>query len=227
MTTVLITGANRGIGYALTEILVKRGDRVIAMVRDPFRLPDLLKTAPREQMMVIGMDVTDDRSVNHAAAVVQEPIDALVNNAGIYGPRDATGLDVDLAAFAEVLAVNTIAPLRVARAFLPQLKQGQNPRILTVSSQMGALSGSAQGSIAYRASKAAVNKTMQSLAVDLKPDGVAVIVLHPGWVQTDMGGSSADITPAQSAAGIAGLIDRITLKDTGQFFRWDGTIHPW
>jgi NAD(P)-dependent dehydrogenase (short-subunit alcohol dehydrogenase family) len=227
MTTILITGANRGIGYALTEALIKRGDRVIAMVRDPFRIPDLLKTAPREQMMVIGMDVTDQRSVDRAAAALKEPIDALVNNAGIYGPRGATGLDVDLAEFAQVLAVNTIAPLRVARAFVPHLKHGRNPRILTVSSQMGALSGSAQGSIAYRASKAAVNKTMQSLAADLKPEGIAVIVLHPGWVQTDMGGSAADITPHESAAGIAGLIDTITLKDTGQFYRWDGTIHPW
>jgi NAD(P)-dependent dehydrogenase (short-subunit alcohol dehydrogenase family) len=227
MTTVLVTGANRGIGYALAETLVNRGDRVIAMVRDPFRLPDLLKTAPREQMMVIGMDVTDDRSVQRAAAAVKEPIDALVNNAGIYGPRGSTGLDVDLAAFAEVTAVNTIAPLRVARTFLPQLKLGKNPRILTISSQMGALSGSGQGSIAYRVSKAAVNKTMQCLAADLKPEGVTAIVLHPGWVQTDMGGSSADITPAESAAGIARLIDIITLKDTGKFFRWDGTIHPW
>jgi NAD(P)-dependent dehydrogenase (short-subunit alcohol dehydrogenase family) len=227
MTTVLITGANRGIGYSLAETLIKRGDRVIAMVRDPFRLPDLLKTAPREQMMVIGMEVTDDRSVQRAAAAVKEPIDALVNNAGMFGSREATALDVDLATFAEVIAVNTIAPLRVARTFLPQLKQGKNPRILTISSQMGALSGSAQGSIAYRASKAAVNKTMQCLAADLKPDGVTAIVLHPGWVQTDMGGSTADITPAESAAGIAGLIDTITLKDTGKFFRWDGTIHPW
>jgi NAD(P)-dependent dehydrogenase (short-subunit alcohol dehydrogenase family) len=227
MTTVLITGANRGIGYALTETLIKRGDRVIAMVRDPFRLPDLLKTAPREQMMVIGMDVTDDRLVQRAAAAVTEPIDALVNNAGIYGPRGSTALDVDLAAFAEVMAVNTIAPLRVARSFLPQLKQGKNPRILTVSSQMGAISGSAQGSIAYRVSKAAVNKTMQCLAADLEPEGVTAIVLHPGWVQTDMGGGAADITPAESAAGIARLIDTITLKDTGLFFRWDGTIHPW
>jgi NAD(P)-dependent dehydrogenase (short-subunit alcohol dehydrogenase family) len=227
MTTVLITGANRGIGYALTEALIKRGDRVIAMVRDPFRIPDLLKTAPREQIMVIGMDVTDQRSVDRAAASVKEPLDALVNNAGIYGPRDATAVDVDLAAFAEVMAVNTLAPLRVARAFLPQLKQGKNPRILTISSQMGALSGSAQGSIAYRVSKAAVNKTMQCLAADLKPEGVTAIVLHPGWVQTDMGGSAADITPGQSASGIARLIDTITLKDTGQFFRWDGTIHPW
>jgi NAD(P)-dependent dehydrogenase (short-subunit alcohol dehydrogenase family) len=227
MTTVLITGANRGIGYALTETLIKRGDRVIAMVRDPFRLPDLLRTAPREQMMVIGMEVTDDRSVQRAAASVKEPVDVLINNAGVYGPRDSTALDVDLAAFAEVLAINTIAPLRVARAFLPQLRQSKSPRILTVSSQMGALTGSASGSVAYRTSKAGVNKAMQGLAADLRPEGITVIVLHPGWVQTDMGGSAADITPGQSAAGIVGLIDTITLKDTGQFFRWDGTIHPW
>jgi len=227
MTTVLITGANRGIGLALAMFLVNRGDRVIATMRDPFRIPDFLKNAPRERMVVLGMDVTDDRSVQRAADSVKEPIDALVNNAGIHGPRGASALDTDLALFAEVLAVNTIAPLRVARAFLPQLKQGKNPRILTVSSQMGALSGNTQGSMAYRTSKAAVNKAMQCLAADLKPEGVAAIVLHPGWVQTDMGGASADLTPEESARGIAGLIDMIGIKETGRFYRWDGTIHPW
>jgi NAD(P)-dependent dehydrogenase (short-subunit alcohol dehydrogenase family) len=227
MTTILITGANRGIGLALAMFLVNRGDRVIATMRDPFRIPDFLKTAPRERMMVLGMDVTDDRSVERAAAAVKEPIDVLVNNAGIHGPRGASSLDTDLAALAEVLAVNTIAPLRVARAFLPQLKQGKNPRILTVSSQMGALSGSVQGSMAYRTSKAAVNKLTQCLAADLQPQGVAAIVLHPGWVQTDMGGSAADLTPEESARGIAGLIDKIGINETGRFYRWDGTIHPW
>lgn len=227
MATILITGASRGIGLALAETLAARGDRVIATVRDPFRLPESLKTTPKERMAVIGMEVTDDRSVARAAAAVQEPIDVVLNNAGIHGSRDSNALDADLAEMAEVLAVNTIAPLRVARAFLPHLKRSAKPRILTISSQMGALSGSAQGSVAYRASKAAVNKAMQGLAADLKPAGVVVAVVHPGWVRTDMGGGSASLSPAESATALARLIDRLSMRDTGQFFRWDGTIHPW
>jgi NAD(P)-dependent dehydrogenase (short-subunit alcohol dehydrogenase family) len=227
MTTILITGANRGIGFALTEAYLKRGDRVIATVRDPFNVPALLKTAPRGQMILLGMEVIDDRSVSRAVASLREPIDVLINNAGIMGPERQSALDMDFAGFAQTLAVNTIAPLRVAQAFLPNLRQSKNPRILTVSSQMGALAGSSSGRVAYRTSKAAVNKLMQGLADELKPEGISVVVAHPGWVQTDMGGQGADITPQQSAAGLIALIDRLTIKETGQFFRWDGSIHPW
>jgi NAD(P)-dependent dehydrogenase (short-subunit alcohol dehydrogenase family) len=227
MTTILITGANRGIGLALATAYINRGDRIIAMVRDPFRVPDILKTAPREQAVIIGMEVTDERSVARAAASLKEPIDILINNAGIMGPERQAALDMDFAGFAQTLAVNTVAPLRVAQAFLPLVKLSSNPRIVTVSSQMGALSGSREGTVAYRASKAAVNKVMQCLAHELQPAGITVFVVHPGWVRTDMGGKRADISAEESAAGLVALLDRITLKDTGQFFRHDGTIHPW
>ncbi len=227
MATILVTGANRGIGLALAEELVRRGDRVIATVRDPFRLPDFLRTAPKEQMAVIGMEVTDDRAVARAADSLKEPLDAVVNNAGIHGTRGGSVVDADLAEMAQVLAVNTIAPLRVARAFLPHLKRSKQPRIMTISSQMGALSGSSTGSMAYRTSKAAVNKAMQCLAADLRADGIAVVVVHPGWVRTDMGGGAAELSPEESAAGLADLLARIGPQDTGQFFRWNGTVHPW
>jgi NAD(P)-dependent dehydrogenase (short-subunit alcohol dehydrogenase family) len=228
MTTWLITGANRGIGLAMAAALINRGDRVIAAVRDPFRIPDLLKTAPRETCVVIGMDVADQRSVDRAAASVKEPVDVLVNNAGINPPGRQNAADADLAAFTETLAVNTVAPLRVAQAFLPHLKQAKAPRILTVSSQMGALTTNASsGAMAYRTSKAAVNKVMQCLATDLKADGIAVAVVHPGWVRTDMGGGGADIAPEESAAGLIALADGLDMAKTGQFFRWDGSVHPW
>ena len=227
MATILVTGANRGIGLALAEELVRRGDRVIATVRDPFRLPDFLRTAPKEQMAVIGMEVTDERAVARAAESLKEPLDAIVNNAGIHGTRGGSAVDADLAEMAQVLAVNTVAPLRVARAFLPHLKRSQQPRIMTISSQMGALSGSSTGSVAYRTSKAAVNKAMQCLATDLRADGIAVVVVHPGWVRTDMGGGAADLSPEESAAGLADLLARIGPQDTGRFFRWNGTVHPW
>jgi NAD(P)-dependent dehydrogenase (short-subunit alcohol dehydrogenase family) len=228
MTTFLITGANRGIGLAMAQALIARGDRVIAAVRDPFRIPDILKTAPRDRAMVVGMDVSDQRSVDRAAASVKEPVDVLVNNAGVNPPGRSNAVDADLAVFAQTLEVNTIAPLRVAKAFLPHLRRSSAPRILTLSSQMGALTtNSSSGAMAYRVSKAAVNKVMQCLASDLAGDGIPVIVVHPGWVRTDMGGGGAELAPEDSAAGLVKLADGLTMAQSGQFFRWNGTIHPW
>jgi NAD(P)-dependent dehydrogenase (short-subunit alcohol dehydrogenase family) len=228
MTTFLLTGANRGIGLAMAAALIGRGDRVIAAVRDPFKLPDLLKTAAREHCIVIGMDVADQRSVDRAAASIKEPVDVLVNNAGFNPPGRSNAITADLAAFTRTLEVNTIAPLRVAQAFLPQLRQSKNGRMLTVSSQMGALTtANSSGAMAYRASKTAVNKVMQCLASDLRSENIPVVVAHPGWVRTDMGGGGADLSPEDSAAGLITLIDGLTMKDTGLFFRWNGTIHPW
>jgi NAD(P)-dependent dehydrogenase (short-subunit alcohol dehydrogenase family) len=228
MSTWLITGANRGIGLAMAAALIARKDRVIAAVRDPFKIPDVLKSAPREQCVVIGMEVTDQRSVDRAAAAVKEPVDVLVNNAGMNPPGRQSAVDADLAAFELTLQVNTIAPLRVAQAFLPRLRQSKAPRILTVSSQMGALTtNSSAGAMAYSTSKAAVNKVMQCLASDLRGDKIPVVIAHPGWVRTDMGGGGADLAPEDSAAGLIALCDGLTMTKTGQFFRWDGSVHPW
>jgi NAD(P)-dependent dehydrogenase (short-subunit alcohol dehydrogenase family) len=228
MTTFLITGANRGIGLAMAEAIVARGDRVIAAVRDPFNIPDSLRMAAKERCLVIGMDVTDQRSVDRAAAAVTEHVDVLINNAGVNPPGRQNAVSADLVAFSHTLEVNTVAPLRVAQAFLPHLRKSKAPRILTVSSQMGALTTqSSSGAMAYRTSKAAVNKAMQCLATDLKSENIPVIVLHPGWVRTDMGGSGADLAPQDSAAGILKLAYGLTMKDTGHFLRWDGSTHPW
>jgi NAD(P)-dependent dehydrogenase (short-subunit alcohol dehydrogenase family) len=230
MATILITGANRGIGYAMTEALLKRGDRVIATVRDPFHVPDLLKTAPRDQMILLGMEVTDQRSVDRAAASVKEPIDILINNAGVLGQLSESTLDMDLNSFMQTMQVNTLGPMRVSLAFLPHLKRSENARILTISTQMASLTyaqASNSDRMAYRASKAALNKIMQGMASDFVKEGVSVALVHPGWVKTDMGGEQADITPQESATGILALLDKLTMKDTGHFFRWDGTTHPW
>jgi NAD(P)-dependent dehydrogenase (short-subunit alcohol dehydrogenase family) len=228
MTTFLITGANRGIGLAMAEALMARGDRVIAAVRDPFRVPDALKTAAKEHCVIVGMDVGDQRSVDRAAAAITEPVDVLVNNAGINPPGRSNATTADLAELTQVLAINTVAPLRVSQAFLPHLRRSPKPRIVTVSSQMGSLTtANSSGAMAYRTSKAAVNKVMQCLATDVKADNIAVVVVHPGWVRTDMGGLAADLSPQESAAGLIALADGLTIRETGQFFRWNGTVHPW
>ena len=155
------------------------------------------------------------------------PIDALINNAGIIGPNRQSTRDMDFDGFAQTLAVNTIAPLAVAQAFLPHLQRSAKPRLLTVSSMMGSMSHARSDRIAYRASKAAVNKVMQGLATDLAPLGIAVVSLHPGWVRTDMGGAGADISAHESAEGILRIAETLDMRRTGQFLNWDGNVISW
>ena len=154
-------------------------------------------------------------------------LDVLVNNAGIIGPDRQSTLDMDFPGFLETLDTNTLGPLRVTQAILPLLKKSGAPRIVTVSSMMGSLSYKKSDKIAYRASKAAVNKVMQGLGTDLHEDGIATLTLHPGWVRTDMGGSGADIDVSESADGIVKLIDTLTISNSGRFMNYDGTERAW
>ena len=229
MTTFLITGANRGIGLELTRQALARGDTVIAAARDPAAESlSALAGQAGEKLHVIRLDVVDQASVDAAQhALGDHAVDVLINNAGIIGPGRQSTLDMDFDGLAETLAVNAIAPLRVIQAFLPNLRRSKNPKIVTISSAMGSLSSAASDRIAYRASKAAVNKIVQGLATDLKRENIPAIVMHPGWVRTDMGGAGADLGPEQSAAGILQVIDRLTLASTGQFINYDGKVLPW
>ena len=233
MSTWLITGANRGIGLGLASLVLKRGDNVIAGVREPGRAGSLAaqKDLHGDRLTVLGLDVSDKASVAAAAAAVTRPIDVLVNNAGIYGPRAGQSpgqdaLDMDFDAFAEVLGVNTLGPLRVSQAFMPQVEAARG-KIITITSRMGSLAGSHTGAIAYRASKAAVNKVMLGLADALRPRGIPVLLVHPGWVRTDMGGGEADISVADSVAGIAALAGQLDMSISGQFRNHDGAPIAW
>ncbi|MDP2118989.1 MAG: SDR family oxidoreductase [Hoeflea sp.] len=226
MTTILITGTGRGIGLELARQALAKGWTVYGSARAAVSDPDA-HICHHPQFHDLVFDVTDHQAVRAAAAGISEPIDILINNAGIIGPERQSTLDMDFDGFAQTLAVNTLAPLAVAQAFLPHLKRGQTPRILTISSQMGRMSYAKSDHIAYRASKAAVNKVMQGLATDLAPLGIAVALVHPGWVRTDMGGAGADIDAATSAAGILTLAEGLTLDGTGQFINWDGSVAEW
>lgn len=226
MTTILITGTNRGIGLEMARQALAKGWTVYGSARGDVTDADAhIREHP--QFHDLRFDVTDHEAVRAAAATISEPIDILINNAGIIGPERQATLDMDFDGFAKTLAVNTLAPLAVSQAFLPQLKRSSSPRILTVSSGMGRMSYAKSDRIAYRASKAAVNKVMQGLATDLQPMGIAVVMLHPGWVRTDMGGAGADIAPAESAAGILAVAEGLTLEGTGQFLNWDGSTVEW
>ena len=201
MTTFMITGVHRGIGLELAKQALVLGHEVLGSVRHRDQGEEL-QAGLGERFHPLVFDVTDYLGVQESAKSVQQPIDVLINNAGVIGPDRQSTLAMDFHGFARTLEINTLAPLAMVQAFLPHLKKGTNPRIITISSLMGSMAHAKSDRIAYRASKAAVNKVMQGLATDLRGDGISVISMHPGWVRTDMGGAGADISAAESAAGI-------------------------
>lgn len=225
MTTILITGANRGIGLELAKQSLAKGWTVAATAR-----PDSDQAALRAldgDLQIFEFDVTDEAAIQKAASQFDKALDVVVNNAGIIGPQRQATTDMDYAGFAQTLAVNTIAPLMVTNAFLPHLRRSQQPKLITISSQMGMMTSTSSDRIAYRASKSAVNKVMQGLTTDLRSEGIATLTLHPGWVRSDMGGSSADISTQESAAGILQRIAELSIDRTGQFLNYAGETMAW
>ena len=225
MATILITGANRGIGLELTKRYAAAGNDVIACCRNPDAAPELQAI---ENVRVCGVSVAEGDSV---AALQKEigdlPIDVLINNAGTPGPKNQSADDIDFEGWADAFAVNTMAPFRMLQAFRKNLAAADAGKAVTITSQMGALDLNWPVMYAYCSSKAAVNKIMRMVSVDLLPEGTAVALIHPGHVKTDMGGKSAAIEVEESASGIQSVIEGLTLEDTGCFMKWNGETHPW
>lgn len=227
METVLVTGANRGIGLQLTRRFAETGRHVVATTRDPRRSAELSALASA-RVTVATLDVTDPQSVSRLQSdLTGQAVDVLINNAGVYGGDHQSIDDMDYGAWLRTLEVNTLAPLRVSTAFLPNLRRSKRPRVIALSSQMGSLQRQSTGVLAYRSSKAALNKVMQVLSLELRPAGIVVCPIHPGWVRTDMGGARADISVEESANGIVSLVDSLTLDHSGRFLTWRGEEHPW
>ena len=228
MAVALITGANRGIGLALVKAFAGRRDKVCACVRatsDREALDAFVATSPK-WVEVIEMDVSDPAQIGRVRRRLEaEPIDVLINNAGIGGPERQSATNMDFDGLEEAFRVNTMAPLRVALAFLPNVKAAKG-RIITLSSQMGA-TGASSDSLAYRVSKQAVNRLMRGLATELKPQGIPVLIVHPGWVKTEMGGDGAQLTSDESAANLLKLIDKMDVSSTGRFLAWNGKELAW
>jgi NAD(P)-dependent dehydrogenase (short-subunit alcohol dehydrogenase family) len=221
---IVITGAGRGIGLGLAQAYAARGDTVIATVRNQAKAQSLFDCGAR----VETLDVSSGPSVAaFAARIADVAVDVLINNAGIYGPRGAGLAHLDMEEAAKVLLVNTLGPLRVTQALLPHLGRAGRAKVLSISSGMGALSGTSTGEIAYRASKAGLNKAVQASASELARQGIISVVAHPGWVRTDMGTNAADLSIGQSVDGLIALTDRLTLKDTGRFFDYSGAGIAW
>lgn len=234
MATIVIAGANRGIGLALTKAYLLGGDRVHALCRRPEQATELaaLADSSNGQLTVHPLDMADGESPAAVARLLGDtPVDVLLNVAGIVGGRPHSVLkqpftEADFDEWRQAFEVMTIGPFRLTQALLPNLLAAKG-KVMTVSSQIAASTWPHGGMYAYGATKAAVNRMMRSLAIDLRDKGVAVGTVHPGYVQTDMGGPGAEITPQESAAGIKSVVDKLNLENTGGFFNWTGDLHAW
>ena len=223
MPTVLITGANRGIGLALAQAYAADGYTVIATARAP-ETAEALKATGAE---VLPLDVSETASIDALAERLGDrPIDLLINNAGV---GDRAGVDtVDFETFEHLLAVNTLAPIQILRALRGNLAAGTSPVAANLSSQLGSIENCVGDmGIAYRTSKAALNMALRSAAASFARDGITLLALHPGWVATDMGGAQAPVTPEQSAAGLKTVIGDARPSDTLRFLDWQGETLPW
>jgi NAD(P)-dependent dehydrogenase (short-subunit alcohol dehydrogenase family) len=218
--TVVITGANRGIGLELARQWQARGERVIPVCREP-----------SEELRALGADILDGIDVTHDAGVRRladelagERVDVLYNNAGILIDENLERMDWDT--MRQQFEVNTLGPLKVTHALLPSM--GEGGKIGLMTSRMGSIADNDSGGrYGYRMSKAALNAAGKSLSVDLAARGIAVAILHPGFVTTEMTGGRGHITPAEAAARLIQRMDQLDLANTGTFWHSDGSVLPW
>lgn len=225
MSTVFITGANRGIGLEFVRQYVADGWKVIATARDPSAATDLVSVEGNVAVRPLDLD-GDFFEIDWNGAVGTEPIDVFVANAGTWGPERIDTID-DAAAWINTLAVNSVAPVMLAKAALPLVAAAKG-KMVAITSRMGSIGDNGSGGyIAYRSSKAALNAAWRSFALDSAPKGVPAAVLHPGWVKTRMGGASAPLTTEQSVSGLREVIAGLTPERSGGFYNYDGAPIPW
>ncbi len=222
---VLITGANRGIGLELARLYASQDCEVIAVCRESSDEIEELA-----DQVLSGLDLTDNQATDVILQLLDVTlgkggkIDVLINNAGVF--KNETLQDLDLDTVRLQFEVNAITPLKITQALMPYLKEGS--KVANITSRMGSVEDNGSGAYyGYRASKAALNAFGKSLAIDLKPKGVSVAMVHPGFVQTRMVGFSGDISPVQAATGIADRIEELTLKNSGGFWHSNGEVLPW
>ena len=222
--TVLITGANRGIGLELARQYVAAGWQVIGTARRPDMAEELLSLG----VQVMQLDVTDHASVARLASdLSDQPIDILINNAGILERMTAID-EIDFDVVNRTLAVNTVGPMRVTRALMPNLRRGDLKKLVNVTSRLGSIESNTSGGFyGYRESKAALNMFTKTIATELGSEGFICIAIHPGWVQTDLGGANAPVTVQESASGIRDVVSALTPDDTGTYWTHLGEPLPW
>ncbi len=230
MAVYLVTGTNRGIGLEFVSQLLARGEQVIATCRDADKAPELAKLDERHtNLEVLEMDVSKPDSLSNLPKRLEgRAIDVLINNAGVYGPRDAAFGQIKEGDWASTLHVNAIAPILLTQLMLPHLQDGKLKKLVFITSKMGSVAdNSGGGHYIYRSSKAALNAAVKSLSIDLADAGFSVGLLHPGWVKTDMGGPNAWIDAQTSVSGMLKLIDALNKENSGRFQAYDGKSIPW
>ncbi|MBD1559296.1 SDR family oxidoreductase [Vibrio sp. S9_S30] len=243
MPHVVITGANRGIGLALVKHYLLQNWSVTATYRNANRSAELIELAQNETALTaVELDVTDYPAVNQFAqrlfsqssstqnsfAQSLGSVDLLINNAGYYGPKGYGFGNTDVEEWRKVFEINSIAPLKLVEAFFENLNSGQGKTVVCISSKVGSMAeNTSGGGYVYRSSKAAVNSVVKSLHNDLHSYGLRVVALHPGWVQTEMGGPNALITTEESAKGLYDVIESIDAEKSGGFYDYQGNTIPW
>lgn len=230
MHSVLVTGSNRGIGLEWCRQYADAGWRVYATCRHPDAAEGLIELASgRPRISIHRIDVTDAESIEAVRAeLAHEPLDLLVNNAGVYFEKYMHPEQLHFGDWLQTFDVNTLGPMRMAEALLEQLARSRRGRIVNMTSHMGSIAEiEAPGDYYYRSSKAALNAAMKGLSIELKPRGIGVLLLHPGWVKTRMGGPGATVSPADSVAGMREQVEKFSLAKSGRFFRYNGSEIPW
>jgi len=223
-TTVLITGANRGLGLEFAHQFTQKGYTVIGTARSPGEAHELQNTGAR----IVKLDVADSDSVRAMAEELKDTkIDILINNAGVFGHDTQNFIDLDIDKLNWSFQVNTLGPMRVTQALYENLLIGEEKKILHMSSIMGSIEQNSGGGYGYRMSKAALNMFNKTLSVELADKGFICVVLHPGWVQTDMGGERAPLTPEESISGLIKVIEELSSGDNGRFYDYRGRELPW
>ena len=226
--TIVITGANRGLGLEFCKQYLAEGHKVYACCRSPESAGELLKLKQKagDRLETIPLDVINAAQLTNLKHTLQsERVDLLINNAGVYGERLSFG-EVTEQEWMKVLQINTVAPLLVVQELVDLI--ATDGKILLMTSKMGSIEDNTSGgSYIYRSSKAALNAVGKSLANDLSGRGISVAICHPGWVQTDMGGPNGLINTETSISGLRRVMEQLGLDSSGQFFNYDGSVLPW
>ncbi len=230
MPTVFITGANRGLGLEFSKQYSTLGWKVIACYRNQENSTDLIRISEETNNLTpYKLDITNEKEINKLSDYFfEEKFDVLIHNAGIDGNKCEDFGTMDMSDWVDVMVTNTISPLLVTQALIDNLKIGKHKTIVGMTSIMASIDDNQSGGrYSYRASKAALNQVIRTLSVDLSEEKIKALAIHPGWVQTDMGGINAKITPEESVKSMISLINNCTDADSGSFLLYDGTRLPW
>jgi NAD(P)-dependent dehydrogenase (short-subunit alcohol dehydrogenase family) len=228
--SILITGTNRGIGLEFVKHYLKNNEKVIATCRNKNSAKDLLELKnTTSNLSLVELDVSNPKSIDEfASKITDQPIDTFINNAGVFGPRNNEFENFNAKEWLDVFNINTIAPLLITQKILKNLRLGKNKKLVFISSKVGSIEENTGGGMyIYRSSKTALNQVIKSLSIDFKDENFIAVALHPGWVQTDMGGPNALINTKTSVKGMAEVIESLVPKNSGRFYNYDGSSIPW